>query len=88
MANTYTQLYVHFVFAIKGKTNFIPSKHNEELHKYIAGIIRNRECKCISINNMPDHLHILASLCAKISPSKLMQDVKSNSSKLVILIQN
>ena len=50
MANTYTQIYIHVVFAVQGRQNLIPKEHKEELHKYIAGIIRNKKQKLIAIN--------------------------------------
>ena len=43
MANTYTQLYVHIVFAVKGRQSLIPKRHKSELHKYITGIITNKK---------------------------------------------
>ena len=54
MADTYTQLYVHIVFAVKGPEPRIPKQHKAELHKYITGIITNKNQKMIQINSMPD----------------------------------
>ena len=54
MANTYTQLYVHIVFSVKGRHALIPKQHKSELHKYITGIISNKKQKLIQINSMPD----------------------------------
>ena len=53
MANTYTQLYVHIVFSVKGRQALIPKCHKTELHKYITGIITNKGQKLIQINSMP-----------------------------------
>ena len=58
MANTYTQLYIHIVFAVEHRQNLIPKEHKEELHKFITGIITNNKHKMIQINSMPDHIHI------------------------------
>ncbi|MEN9576931.1 MAG: hypothetical protein RL514_4786 [Verrucomicrobiota bacterium] len=33
MANTYTQIYVHIVFAVEGRQNLIQPEHNDELQK-------------------------------------------------------
>ena len=83
MANTYTQIYIHFVFAVKGRLNLIPKRHKEELHKYITGIISNRNQKLLAINCMPDHTHIFIGLKPNICPSDLMRDIKSISSKFI-----
>lgn len=42
MANTYTQIYIHIVFAVQGRQSLIPRDRKEELFKYITGIVRNR----------------------------------------------
>lgn len=62
MPNTFSQIYIQLVFAVKGRKNFINSSWEEELYKYISGIIKNKEQKLLAINGMPDHIHILAGL--------------------------
>jgi len=79
MANTYTQIYIHVVFAIQGRQNLIPKMYKEELHKYIAGIIRNKKQKLIAINSMPDHAHIFIGLKPNIALSDLVRDIKNNN---------
>ena len=64
MANTYTQIYIHVVFAVEGRQNLIRPEHNDELQKYITGIVSGQKQKLIAINNMPDHLHLLVGLQA------------------------
>ena len=83
MANTYTQLYVHIVFAVKGRQSLIPKRHKVELHKYITGIIINRKQTVIQINSMPDHVHILVGMAPDIAVSKLVGVIKANSSKFI-----
>ena len=72
MANTYTQLYTHIVFTVKGRQNIIPKKYKEELHKYITGIIKGKNQKLIAINSMPDHVHILIGMNPNLSLSDYM----------------
>ncbi|MBP1672896.1 MAG: transposase, family [Bacteroidetes bacterium] len=81
MANTYTQFYNQFVFSVKGRENFIKETFREELEKIICGIISNNKCKTYAIYCNPDHVHIMVGMHATISPSKLMEQVKSGSSK-------
>ena len=83
MANTYTQLYVHVVFAVKGRANLISRTWKENLYQYITGIINNKNQKLLIINGMPDHLHLLIRLKPDCNLSDLIRDIKSNSSKWV-----
>lgn len=83
MANTYSQVYLQFIFAVKGRQNLIPSKHNDELHKYITGIVQNRGQKLIAINNVPDHLHMFIGFGTTMSMADFMEEVKSISSKFI-----
>ena len=52
--NTYTQIYIPIVFAVQGRQNLIRREHNDELQKYMTGIISGQGQKLIAINNMPD----------------------------------
>ncbi|MBL7995676.1 IS200/IS605 family transposase [bacterium] len=83
MANTYTQIYIQIVFAVKGRQNLIPDIHKDELFKYITGIVRNKDQKLIVINGMPDHIHILIGLKPETTLSDLVRDIKANSSKFI-----
>ena len=83
MANTYSQIYIHIVFAVKGRQNLIRAEIREELHKYITGIITNRDQKLLSIFCMPDHTHLLIGLKPSISISDLVRDIKAGSSKFI-----
>ncbi|MBB3188520.1 IS200/IS605 family transposase [Microbacter margulisiae] len=80
MANTYTQLYVQFVFSVKDRENLIKEKFRNELEKEICGIISNNKSKTYAIYCNPDHTHVFVGMHPAISPSKLMEQVKSGSS--------
>jgi REP-associated tyrosine transposase len=81
MAGTYTKLYYHIVFTTKNRIPFINETIDTELHKYIAGIIRNLEGSCIEINGTQDHVHILTTIPPKISISEALRSIKASSSK-------
>jgi putative transposase len=83
MANTYSQVYLQFVFAVKGKQSLINQKHNDELQKYITGIVQNRKQKMLAINNMPDHLHLFVGFGTTMSMADFMEEVKAISSKFI-----
>ena len=83
MANTYTQLYIHIVFAVKGRQFLIPKQHKEALHQYITRIITNKKQTVIRINSMPDHIHILVGMTPDLALSALVTDIKANPSKFI-----
>ena len=83
MANTYTQIYIHVIFTVQGRQNLIDKKYKEELHKYIASIIRNKKQKLIAINSMPDHVHIFIGMKPSIALSDFVRDIKNNSSTFI-----
>lgn len=83
MASTYSQLYIHIVFTVKGRQNLISKNWKDELYKYITGTISNKGQKLIAINGMPDHIHILIGLKPDKSISNLVRDIKANSSKFI-----
>jgi putative transposase len=83
MANTYTQIYVHVVFAVQERASIIKKEWREELFKYITGIFKNQGVKLIAIGGVEDHIHILFALEPKIALSDLIRVVKANSSKFI-----
>jgi REP element-mobilizing transposase RayT len=83
MANTYTRIYIHIVFTVKGRQNLIEKKWKDDLYKYICGIVNGKEQKVYAIGGIADHIHILISIKPDIAISDLVRDIKSNSSKWI-----
>jgi len=83
MSGSYSQLYIQIVFAVKGRENLIAKPWEDDLHKYIAGIIKAKEQKSIIVNGMPDHIHAFIGLKPTMAISDLVRDIKNNSSKFV-----
>lgn len=83
MANTYSQIYIQVVFAVESRQNLIDAAHNEELQKYISGILTAQRQKLIAINNMPDHVHILIGQRPDSNLSDLVGDIKSGSTNFI-----
>lgn len=83
MPNTYSQIYIQVVFAVKGRENLIHKNLKDELYKYICGIANGQHQKVYAINGMPDHIHLLLSMKPDISLSNLVRDIKANSSKWI-----
>ncbi|AFD09403.1 IS200/IS605 family transposase [Solitalea canadensis] len=85
MANTFSQLFVHVIFTVKGRANLIHESFREKVEKYIAGIVSNKKQKLYAIYCMPDHVHILISISPSATISDLVRDIKSASSSFISL---
>ena len=83
MSDTYTQLYIQLVFAVKGRNNFIQQSWEEELYKYITAVVQNDKHKMIAINGMPDHIHIFLGLNPAIAISDVVKDIKRASNNWI-----
>ncbi len=83
MPNTYTQIHIQCIMAVKFRQALIESSWKEQLHKYITGIAQNHGHKMIAINSMPDHLHLFIGFRPNQSLSDLMRLVKGESSEWI-----
>ena len=83
MANTYTKLYVQFVFAVQNRASLIQPAWKNELYKYITGIVQNNGHKLLAINGMPNHVHIFIGYKPSQLIPDLLQDIKGSSSKRI-----
>lgn len=83
MAGTFSQVYVQYVFCVKGRENLILTSFETELYKYISGIITEKGQKSLAVNGMPDHLHVLVGLKPVMRISDLARDIKNNSCNFI-----
>ena len=83
MPGTFSKVYIQVVFAVKGRDNLIGKQWKDDLHKYIAGIIKGKEQKPIIVNGMPDHIHAFIGLRPSMAISDLVRDIKNNSSNFI-----
>ena len=83
MANTFSQLYAQLVFAVERREHLIDKEHKEETQKYITGVIKNRGQKLITINAMPDHIHIFIEFQPSLKISDLVRDIKTSSCQFI-----
>ncbi|MHB8579325.1 MAG: IS200/IS605 family transposase [Ignavibacteriaceae bacterium] len=83
MAGTFSQLYIQIVFSVKGRENLISKHWKDDLHKYIAGIIKGKEQKPIIVNGMPDHIHSFVGVKPSMAISDLVRDIKNNSANFI-----
>jgi len=83
MAGTFTQIYLHAVFAVQGRSNLLQKPWRDEVFKYMAGIIKNKGQKPIIVNGVTDHVHLFRGLKPAMAISDLIRDVKNNTSNFV-----
>ncbi len=83
MAGTYSQIYIHIVFAVKGRANLLGEGWREEVFKYISGIIKEKGQKPIIVNGVSDHVHSFIGLRPDMAISDLVRDIKNNSSNFI-----
>ena len=83
MSRTFSQIYIHVVFAVKGRQNLIGKSWKDELNRYISGIITSKKQKTIIVNGMPDHIHAFIGLKPSMAISDLVRDIKNNSSNFI-----
>ncbi|GAA0880207.1 IS200/IS605 family transposase [Algoriphagus jejuensis] len=83
MPGTFSQIYIQLVFAVKGRQSLIQTHWEEELYKYITGIVTHKGQKLLSINGMPDHIHILIGMKPTCCLSDLVREIKKSSNAWV-----
>ena len=80
---TFSQMYVQIVFAVKGRYSLIKPNWEEELYKYITGIIQNKGQKLLAINGVSDHIHIFIGMKPSCRLSDLVREIKKSSNKYI-----
>ena len=83
MANTFSQIYIQVVFAVKGRDNLIQLHWEERLYQYITGIVQNKGQKMLAINVMPDHIHFFIGMKPSCCVSDLVREVKKASTDMI-----
>ena len=81
--STYSQIYIQIVFAVKNRQALIANSWQEELYKYVTGIVQNKDQKMLAINGMPDHIHILIGMKPSCCLSDLVREIKKSSNSFV-----
>jgi len=82
-AGTFSQIYIQYVFAVKGRANLLQKPWRDEVFKYMSGIIKGKGHKPIIVNGVEDHVHVFVGLKPAMSISDLVRDIKNNSSNFI-----
>ena len=83
MGQSLVKIYLHIIFSTKHRNAVIDESIENELHSYLGGVCKNLECPPIKIGGFTDHVHLLCLQSKKITVIKLLEDLKSNSSKWI-----
>jgi len=83
MANTYHQIYLQTVFAVKYRKAVIENEWKNQLFGVIGNLINETNCKTLIVNGVEDHVHCFLGLKPVVSVSDLMKTVKAKSSKYI-----
>ncbi len=83
MADTFLQIDIQIVFAVKGRQSLIQNSWKEELYQYITGIVQNHKHKVLKVNGMPDHIHIFIGYNHNQLLPDLVREIKTSSNKFI-----
>jgi putative transposase len=83
MANTYTQVNIQCVFAVKGRQNLLASSFRDELFQYMSAVLKSHHAYPLAVGGWTDHVHVFFEMPTDRSISDLMRDVKAISSKWI-----
>ncbi len=84
MSQSLVKNYIHIIYSTKNREPWLVDKKNlTNLCNYSAGILQNKKCMPLAIGGHDDHLHILCNLSKNIALSKLLEVVKTNSSRWI-----
>lgn len=83
MSQSLNRIYVHLIFSTKNRVPLITDDIKDELFNYLGGVCKNLECNPLQVGGYRDHVHILCLLSKKMTLVKLLEEVKSSSSKWI-----
>jgi putative transposase len=83
MANTFSQIYLQFVFAVQQRQSLIDKQHKEELHKYFTGLVQNQKAKMLAVHCMADHTHLFVGFKPTILISNFVKEIKVESNEFI-----
>jgi putative transposase len=83
MPNTYSQIYLQFIFAVKGRESLIAKNNREELQRYMTALVQNRSSKLLAIYCMPDHTHLFVGIKPTVRISDFIKEIKVESNEFI-----
>jgi putative transposase len=83
MGDTYSRIYLQFVFAVQNRQSLIAKENKEEVHRYMTGLVQNRQAKMLAIHCMPDHCHLFVGFKPTIFISDFIKEIKVESNEFI-----
>lgn len=83
MAGTFTQIYIQIVFAVKNRNALIHQNWENDMFKYITGIVQNKGQKMLAINGTDNHIHFLIGMKPTCCLSDLVREIKKSSNAFI-----
>ncbi len=83
MANTFTQIYIQIVFAVQNRFALIDPSWEDELYKYITGVVQAKDQKMIAVNGMPDHIHLFIGMKPTCNLADLIREIKKSTNGFI-----
>ena len=83
MPDSYSQIYIQIVFAVKHRDALIDLSWEEQLYQYITGIVQNKDQKMIAINGISNHIHLFIGMKLNCCLSDLVREVKKSSNDFI-----
>lgn len=83
MADTYSKIYIQAVFAVRNRDALINPSWEEELYRYITGIVQNKGQKMLAINGTVNHIHLFFGMKPSCCLSDLIREIKKSSDTFI-----
>jgi putative transposase len=83
MANTFSQIYLQFVFTVQGRRSLILREHKEEIHKYMTSLVQARKAKMLAVHCIPDHTHLFVGFKPFVLISDFVKEIKVESNEFI-----
>jgi REP element-mobilizing transposase RayT len=80
---TYSKLYIHIVFGVRNRENSIVTEIEEDVFRYMSGIVKHQQQKLLAINGMPDHIHMAINFKPVCNISDLVREIKKSSTPFI-----
>jgi putative transposase len=83
MSDTFSQIHIQLVFAVKYRQSLIYPSWEDRLQRYITGIVQNKGQKMLAINGVEDHIHLLIGMRPECKLSDLVREIKKSSTEMI-----
>src|SRR3954468_5332433 len=81
MSQSLSRILVHLIFSTKHRDPVLPPEIRSELHPYLAAVLNNNGCHAVQVGGIEDHVHLLFGLSRTLPLAKVVETVKTSSSK-------